>query len=778
VIPNYWLVATASIVCSVASATSTPPTWSQGFHIGVGCNDAITSSARLGDGRYVLGGAFSNCGDVAVDGLALFDPTTQQWSAFDPTPPQGAGFPVALHASGGELVVVSSYNGAFHWSGKTWTALGPTQSELVGAAILDGEIYIAGLFGSPQDSGIRVARWSGTAWIPLRAQPSQSDFDEWITSLVVFRGELYAAGYFGSVSSEPQIPVKGIARWNGTSWLPVGSGGGNGLAGGGVNAMTVWDDALYATGSFTHANSDAIGGAVPASQIASWDGTQWSAVGSGLQTGGSWLLSGGDDGLFAGGNFTQAGAETVRGLARWDGAQWRSVPGAPSSQLDAVYSLSQGSKGIIVGGRFGVVGDVGSSPIIVNHVAEWDGADWSKFGGDYGAGLNGPVLAIGRFGEDVFVGGAFTSAGGKAASYVARWDGSQWHPLGVASSNGFDGYVRTFEIMDDRLVIGGQFQQARNADGPFPAHLVAVWDGDALSSLGSDIPGTGQVNDLVWSPPDLFAGGFFGTQNPTDPHGVARWDGAQWSALGTAPYPGLIGGVNALAMVEGKLIGGGYFSAARRVDGVLESLNKLARWDGLEWLGVGVGGGSGVGHSFLSQFAIHAIAPDGYAFYVAGGFDLVNPVPPGIIEQRANASSKSSSQAPLGSSGTTLAKGIARWTGNAWEPLGIAGSGPIGTVHALSLTRAGVLVGGRFDSVLSPSGAVPAKSLARWHQQTWTDVGAALVGQDATVYALAADARRGTYVAGSFGSAGGEPASHFTYYDADPGAIFVAGFEP
>lgn len=770
---------------SIASASATPPRWQQGFEIGVGCNDPVTSSARLGDGRYVVGGEFSNCGDVAVPGLAIFDPSSGKWNAFDPPPPENAQYPRMLHASGSDLVVVSTFGGISHWDGSGWAELGPSNSEMASAAILDGEIYAAGYFWSPQDSGYRVARWSGTGWTALGAAPDRADFDDSITSLVVFRGELHAAGYFRSIGRFPSVAANHIARWNGTAWTPVGSSGGNGIGGmvPGVGlkiwAMTVWNDALYVTGQFLRANEGAPGGAVEASRIARWDGAEWSAVGSGLQDGSSRLIAGTSAGLFVGGTFTGAGGVPVQGLARWNGLQWSALPGAPTYGLDEILSLSGGNSGVVVGGRFGIVSAGAAGQLVTNHVAEWNGSHWSKFGDSYGAGVNGPIAAVAQYRGEVYIGGAFTSAGGKSATNIARWDGSEWHPLGTQTSNGVDHHVLGFATMGDRLVIGGRFERAHDEDGTIETHLIATWDGDAFSPVGNDdLPGQGRVTALLWSPPNLYVAGWLGGPNASDPQGVVRWDGSNWHALGTPPYPGVFGGPNAVAMFDDQLHVGGYVSAARRADGTLLSLNKLARWTGSDWEGVGVGQGNGVGHTWQTQFAIHALAAYGGDLYVAGSFDVVNPVPPPVGEQLSDPAARMhETSGPLTTVGLVEAKGVVRWTGESWQALGAAGAGPSGRVNALSVTRDGVYAGGSLVNVLDPPATLAEESLAVWSEGRWADVGARLHGLRKTVYALSSDSRRGLYVAGDFGAAGGAVASHFSYYDADPDTIFVSDFD-
>ena len=126
------------------------------------------------------------------------------------------------------------------------------------------------------------------------------------------------------------------------SWLPT-FGGSPGLNGP-VLASTIFDDgsgsgpALCIGGLFTSA------GGTEALGVATWDGTKWSALGSGVSGSGSPFvldLTVFDDGngpaLYAAGSFTSAGGVAASHIAKWDGSSWSPLG---SGTDDWVYALT------------------------------------------------------------------------------------------------------------------------------------------------------------------------------------------------------------------------------------------------------------------------------------------------------------------------------------------------------------------------------------------------------------------------------------------------------
>jgi hypothetical protein len=150
--------------------------------------------------------------------------------------------------------------------------------------------------------------------------------------------------------------------------------------------------------------------------------------------------------IYAGGNFTSmGGAPNTRGIAKWDGSSWSALgTGAQDGSVLAIAVSLDGS--IYAGGTFTSIGGVAA-----NYIAKWNGSIWSVLG----TGANNCVraLAVGIDGS-IYAGGDFTSIGGVAANRIAKWYGSSWSALG----NGGDSAVHALAVgLDGCVYAGGDF---------------------------------------------------------------------------------------------------------------------------------------------------------------------------------------------------------------------------------------------------------------------------------------------------------------------------------
>jgi hypothetical protein len=127
---------------------------------------------------------------------------------------------------------------------------------------------------------------------------------------------LYVSMTDGFISPE-------IWKWDGSSWTFF-AGVGGGFDGGRVSTMTAHDDgsgsALFISGDFTNA------GGIAALGIARWDGSSWTPLGSGVIAGATSLFghdSGMLKGLYAGALAPNSGDGPV---ARWGCVPVNSAP--------------------------------------------------------------------------------------------------------------------------------------------------------------------------------------------------------------------------------------------------------------------------------------------------------------------------------------------------------------------------------------------------------------------------------------------------------------------
>ncbi len=364
--------------------------------------------------RLFAGGEFTSSGGVPVNHVAMLSGGASGTSLQAP----GTDAPVfalqscmlnggtALYA-GGRVNSTGGWKGTVHrlepgW----WTEIGRlgerilslfcTSNGVQNQLYAGGQIWerILGIYG--------FTPWNGSQWTPVIG------FQGEVRDVVIFDDgtgpTFYAAGRVVTMypSSFPYVLLNYIAKWTGTSWVPLSNGVGNGYTyTPGISALTVFDDGtgprLYAAGEFRDVLFPEYTGSIQVNNIAKWDGTAWSSVGGGTTPGTLapiYDLVVFDDGtgaaLYAGGDFNSAGGVPVNNIARWDGTAWHDVGGGVIGGTDtairamAVYDDGSGPA-LYVGGRFTNAGGVP-----VSNIAKWNGTNWSAVG----AGFDGTVLAL------------------------------------------------------------------------------------------------------------------------------------------------------------------------------------------------------------------------------------------------------------------------------------------------------------------------------------------------------------------------------------------------
>jgi hypothetical protein len=360
------------------------------------------------------------------------------------------------------------------WDGKlqTWKPLDTGLSGGFSNAleVHGGNLYAAGYFDSA--SGVagtaKLAKWDGSSWTSLGAQ--LSDFDDAVWSLKSHDDgsgpALYVGGNYLGIAG---TGINHLARFDGTNYTAVGGGTIGGPVPPLVAEIETWNGDLYIGGRFTEVAG------VPASRIAKWNGTSWSALGTGLTGPGvgtaAYAMQIWDDGtgesLFVGGQaITNAGGVATTGVARWDGTQWHAVGGGISPGV--VWDLEVFDEGSGAGEALYAVGTfTAAGGNAMNRIARWNGSAWSPVG--TGTGAEATVLCAKSFddgtGPALYIGGSFTTVETIAASRVARYEGCDIEPCGPVDVD-CNGVVN----IDDLLIVINSWGQT-GPPGTIPADV-------------------------------------------------------------------------------------------------------------------------------------------------------------------------------------------------------------------------------------------------------------------------------------------------------------------
>jgi hypothetical protein len=588
---------------------------------------------------------------------------------------------------------------------------------------------------------------------PVRIDPTFSDAnwistgdfpgtDGQVTAMVIDgSGNLYIGGNFTAVGD---TIANFVAKWNGSSWSALGSGvNGPQPYNVEVNALAVSGATLYVGGYFTTA------GGIAATNIAQWNGSSWLPLGLGMNGYVSALVVSSGI-LYAGGGFTTAGGNTVNCVAQWDGSRWSALGAGMRGTFPYVGALALSGGTLYAGGYFTNAGGAAASSI-----AEWNGTNWSALG----LGLSAPfgegyVYSLAVSGTTLYAGGSFTGAGGNAATNVAEWNGNNWLALGLGLNAPFGlGSVYSLAVSGAELYAGGLFSMA----GGNTATDIAKWNGTNWSALGSGMNAVS--HPLAVSGGTLYAGGVF-TPSPAN-MGIGRWNGSSWSELGSGMNHGLNNYPKAVAISGSTLYAGGVFTAAGNINAT-----NIAQWNGSGWSALG----SGMGGTYPD---VEALAVSGTKLYAGGAFTTAGGVAAKNIAQwdgsrwSALGLGLSGPASALAVSGANLYVGgnfstaggseayyVAEWNGSSWSALG---SGLNGPVSALAVSGGNLYAGGSF----TVAGNVNATNIAEWNGSSWLALGSGISG---TVNALAVSGGR-LYAGGIFTTAGGVAANNIAQWN-------------
>ena len=298
------------------------------------------------------------------------------------------------------------------------------------------------------------------------------------------------------------------------------------------------------------------------------------------------------------------------------------------------------------------------------------------------------------------------SASAQSAPGDEHWD----YRFGLP---GADGAIISLLANGNDVYAGGSLN---TSFGNVSAASIAKWDGLNWTALGSGITSDSQAivtRMALGTNGDLYVAGSFTAAGGVAATNIARWNGVSWSPLGNG-----ITGVGALAVKGKDLYVGGSFTNVGSLN-----IKGLARWNGTNWSAVsgGVAGGT--------NLSIGGLLVDGNNLYVGGN---------------------------LTNAGGMAVNAMARWDGTNWSALGSGLTGPNVTVNAILKRGTNLLVSGSFTN----AGGITASNIARWDGSQWSALGSGV-----PAVATMAVVGENVFVAGRFSVAGGVAVTNVARWD-------------
>ncbi len=662
-----------------------------------------------------------------------------------------------IRASGVEATNIAK------WNGTNWQQFGGGVNGITLCLATSGnDLYVGGAFDRAGEvEATNLVRWDGRQWQSLGSL-SGYDFNfpipPAVLAILPVSNGVYVAGSFREAAG---VAATNVAFWNGTNWSAVG--GGIGSEGGQVHTLAFFHGQLYAGGIFRDAGNK------PCTNVARWNGTEWLPLGEGLSGGdGTVVLSGHivngavyslamyRNKLCVGGNFFKAGKHKTTGLAFWNGHRWLAAGRGVSGEGQSVLTLHRSGSGLFVGGSFARLNGQSAS-----NVTKWPSSPRSLR-----HAINASVNAIAQLGNDVYVGGQFGLADSVSAGAIARWDGKRWHALGEGVGNAPIGLPFTVSASDTNVFIAGGLRTV----GTNRVNNAARWDGNSWHALGDGLP-NGQFRCSVASGSNFYVGGSFefpsiGATN------LAQWNGVEWRAVGGALRTDFntAGSVEALEFVDGKLYVGGLFASAGGVPAT-----NLASWDGTNWLPFAPGLPDYVGGSSLGRLMVH----DATNWYVVAGIrdELLSRTAAvwrwdGIewsmigkcgryweyLTGLGTFQGKLYAIGSFSKLGGVDAQNIAQWDGTTWAPVGDHPPMPTGSFMTLTATANALYLGGIFDSTTG----ISANGVVRWDGTDWLPLGTGLTEQSNAGYPFDSVSNGSSvFFVGFFDAADHKPSYHF-----------------
>lgn len=475
-------------------------------------------------------------GDSTAIGVAVFDEGRDTWVPLEAGGVDAAGvvrirtalvaddsvyFGGSFGIAGrGEGLVASS--NVVEWDGTRFNSLDGGVINTTGITIEPGVFTL-----SEADNGDIIAGGDftiGAAGVGL-GNLGAFDGDEWVSLDVrdkASNGLLGSARAFASIGDgdvvvggefvgTTAVGIENVALYNGVSFSSLGGG----LPGGVATLLVDDEGTIWAGGGFTDAG---ITGADYLAFLS--DDDEWEALPSQLDGNVVDIALCPDGSLVATGSFTEDTDGTVLNyIATWDGTEWNALgTGLAGDEFStsgrAVVCSPDGD--VYVAGSFDTAGGTGAE-----NVAVWSDGAWSSLGA-----FNGTASGLDWYDGMLYISGRFTEIDGTEYLGVVAWDGESFSAVGAGLETQFDfspADVTCVFAKENGLFAAGYFERSNDVSLGF----TAWFDGTDWQPLGEG------VNDIAESchvdSARFFVGGVFTSADSNPSLGLAMWDYSEGS---------------------------------------------------------------------------------------------------------------------------------------------------------------------------------------------------------------------------------------------------------
>jgi hypothetical protein len=243
--------------------------------------------------------------------------------------------------------------------------------------------------------------------------------------------------------------------------------------------------------------------------------------------------------VFAGGDFTSIGVQPRNHIAALDATTGKATNWNPDANFP-VTTLAVSGKTVYAGGKFTRLGGQGRIRIAALDSTTGLATPWDP-------GANNAVMTLAVSGNTIYVGGFFTITGGQSRNLIAALDATtglatNWNPNATGPTNAG---VWTLAVNGNNVYVGGEFTsiggQNRSGIASLDATtgLATSWNPDAGGGSSGYIMG---AYDFAFSGNTVYVAGNFTSIGGKNRSGIAALDATtglatNWNPNPTSYYP-------------------------------------------------------------------------------------------------------------------------------------------------------------------------------------------------------------------------------------------------